>query len=59
MVAQLVEPPVAEHPRMQEILVDRRQFVGERHVQVPQDILVAFHCIISGRLAVMDQGASS
>ena len=37
VVAELVEPPVLQHPRMQEVLVDRREFVLEDLVQMRND----------------------
>src|SRR5262249_42686346 len=43
LVAQPVIAPVVEHPRMQEVLVDRGQLVAKRAVEMRNDVLVAFH----------------
>ncbi len=43
VIAEFDEPPVLEHPRVQEILVDRGQLVLEDLVQVFDDGGIAFH----------------
>ena len=48
VLAELLEAPVPEHARMQEILVDRRQLVGEHRIQVPQDFPITLHRLVSG-----------
>ncbi len=40
---ELLEPPVAEHAGMEEILVDRRQLVEEDLVEMRKQLRVAFH----------------
>ncbi len=47
VVAELVEPPVLEHPRMQEVLVDRREFVHQHDVQVLDDFWSPFMAMYS------------
>jgi hypothetical protein len=43
VLGELVEPPVVEHPIVQPVLVDRGQFVGERLVEVLDDLFVTLH----------------
>ena len=43
MLGQLADAPVLEHARVQEVLVDRCQFVLEAKVQELDDFGVAFH----------------
>jgi hypothetical protein len=43
LLAQLVQSPVAVHARMQEVLVDRRQFVGQLCIQQTDNVFVALH----------------
>jgi hypothetical protein len=42
-LAQALEAPVVVHPRVQEVLVHRRQLVGEHRVQEPDDAGIALH----------------
>jgi len=37
-VAELRDAPMAQHPRMQEILVDRGQLVLEHRIQMLDDV---------------------
>ena len=37
------QSPVVKHPGVKKILIDRRQFIGEDGVEVPDDLDVAFH----------------
>ena len=46
VVAELLQPPVLEHPGVKKILVDRREFVQQHLVQMLDDLLVAFHCVL-------------
>src|SRR5438552_2775226 len=43
-VAELCDAPMAQHPRMQKILIDRGQLVLEHRIQMLDDGLVAPHC---------------
>src|SRR5438874_2114497 len=43
-VAELCDAPMAQHPRMQKILIDRGQLVLEHRIQMLNDGLVAPHC---------------
>jgi bacterioferritin len=45
-IAKLVESPVAEHPRVQEVLVDRGELVAQDLVEVLDDFAVAFHALL-------------
>jgi len=42
-LAEALEAPVVVHPRVQEVLVDRRQLVGEHRVQQLDDRRFALH----------------
>jgi len=53
VLAELLQPPVLVHARVQEVLVDGHQLVAEDLVQVLDDLLVAFHdrsCRVAVRL---------
>ena len=41
-LVQLLETPILEHTRMQEVLVDRRQLIFKDNVEMLYDFLVAF-----------------
>lgn len=43
VVPDALEPPVAVHARVEEILVDGGQLVLELGVQILDDLLIAFH----------------
>ncbi|MNY55661.1 hypothetical protein D3C86_1916570 [compost metagenome] len=45
VLAELLQAPVIVHARVQEVLVDRDQFVAKDLVQVLDDFLVAFHAL--------------
>ncbi|MNT17309.1 hypothetical protein D3C72_1524520 [compost metagenome] len=45
LLAQLFQAPVLVHARMQEVLVDGRQFVGELCVEHADDFFIALHGI--------------
>ena len=49
VLAEPVEPPVLQHARMQEVLVDRRQLIGEDSIQKLDDIAIALHDFSSVR----------
>jgi hypothetical protein len=43
LLGEPLEPPVLEHPVVQEILVRRGQLVLELRIEVDDDLRVAFH----------------
>src|SRR5690606_23925657 len=55
VLGEFLQPPVLQHPGVQEVLVDRNEFVVERLVQVLDDPGVAFHggCAPSGSMEGM------
>jgi len=42
-LAEALEAPVVVHPRVQEVLVDRRQLVGEHRVEQTDNAGIALH----------------
>src|SRR5690348_15673026 len=45
VLLQRLQTPVAEHARMQEVLIDGGQFVLEDDVEMTNDAGIAFHCL--------------
>jgi hypothetical protein len=43
LVIELVESPVLEHARMEKVLIDGRELIGEHLVQMLDDLFIAFH----------------
>ena len=43
LLAQRIKAPVAEHARVQKILVDRGQLIFKYYIQVFNDFRIAFH----------------
>ena len=43
LLAQLFPAPGLVHARMQEVLVDCAQFIGQLRIEQPDDVGVAFH----------------
>ena len=46
MLGQLLEAPVLQHARMQEVLVDRGQLVLQLRVQIFQNLGIALHLLL-------------
>src|SRR3984893_68025 len=56
---QLLEPPMAEHAGMQEILVDRGQLVLQHEIQMLQNLWIALHDRRSRELSARDLGGGA
>src|SRR5271170_2626492 len=53
---ELGQAPVDKHSGMQEILVDRSQFVGKNGVEVPDDLDVTLHVAFSSAVVAHSAG---
>ena len=53
---ELVDPPVLQHAVVQPVLVDRGELVGERLVEIVNDLRIALHDAFSCRVRVCAQG---
>src|SRR4030095_6196823 len=54
---EALESPVAEHPRMQKILIDRGELVGEHRIQMTDDVRIAAHALTPWPESIFPSGS--